>query len=200
MADIGDLLEGEILRGAPGLGLFQPGIILSPSELFNAIPGAEWGAKVRALAELEVGSRRGNAYKNAYARIRRQNPSPARQARGAHPLKASNKSRRNNLKTQHKLRAKELEADEYLAGLRLHGGEMRLLVRISADEFWAPRGGSTIHIRQHPMRTIIRMWAAGEKERAGEELLAEFERDYPLPAPETLDLRLEPSQGGSERE
>lgn len=197
MADVADLLDQEILRGAPGLNLFPPGVILSPGELLDAMPGADWSAQVRELAELEAGGKRGGtAYKNAYARIRRQNPSPARRAKGAKAAKASKKSRATNRKTQLKLREKELEADEYLAALRLHGGEVKMRVRISADEFWAPRGDGTIHIPQRAMRTIIRNWAAGEKDLAAEELLYEFESRYPLPDPEILQLSLEPSHGG----
>jgi hypothetical protein len=197
MADLGDLLEEEILRGAPVFRSLDPTVLLSPGELLDAMPGVGWSRKMRELTELEAGSNRGGAaYKNASARLRRQNPSPARKARGAKASKASRQSRRRNLKTQLELRGKELEAHEYLVELRLHGGEVRYYVRISADEFWAPRGEGTIHIPQRAMRTILRTWADGEKELAGEELLYEFEARYPLPDPEILDMRLDPSQGG----
>jgi hypothetical protein len=201
MADIGDLLDGEILRGAPTLDTSIFRGTLSPGELFDAMPGASWAAKVREWAELEAGPDRGRkAYKNSYARIRRQHPSPARRAKGAKALRPSKKSQQRNTQTQRKLRARRLEADGYLAALRLHGGELGLLVRISADEFWAPRGGGSIHIRQRAMRTVLRTWADGEQELAAEELLYEFERAYPLPSPEVLDMRLEPSQGRGEDE
>jgi hypothetical protein len=193
-----DLLDGEILRGAPGLNLFKPGVVLSPDELLDAMPGAEWGRKVRELTELETGTQKGAAYKNAYARLRLQSPSPARRAKGARARGQSKASRKRSLKTQLKLRAKELEASEYLAELRLHGGEVRMLVRISADEFWAPRGGGTIHIPQRAMRRILREWADGEKQLAADDLTYEFESRYPLPDPEILELNLEPSQGGGE--
>src|SRR5580700_4807732 len=101
MADVGDLLEAEILRGAPGLNLFQPGILMTPDELLNALPGADWSAKVRELAELDAGTiKRGARYKNSYARIRRQSPSPARRAKGAKAARPSKKSQKRNLKTQ----------------------------------------------------------------------------------------------------
>lgn len=73
-----------------------------------------------------------------------------------------------------------------------------MFVRISADEFWAPRGGGSIHIQQRAMRSVLRTYADGDRELAAEELLYEFERNYPLPSPEILEMRLDSSQGGGE--
>ena len=193
MADVAQLLDEELLRGAPGLALFQPGTILPVEELLDAMPGISWSRKVRELAELEGGpSRSSAAYKNARRRIERQVPSPARKARGAKASSPSKASKRRNLKTQLRLRTRELEASEFIAELRLHGAKMAIEGYYSATDRphrFPPHGW--VHISQRQMRHVLRLWAAGDRGTAADVLMGEFAEQYALAMEPELVERLE---------
>jgi hypothetical protein len=193
----GELLDAELTRGLSPDVDWQASI-LDPLELVT--PGLPRGKAITELAELlsDNAPKGSKEYKAARRAAERWSPT-----KGQKPMipRASSQAR---------LRAARRQVDQRIASLRLHGGEMQVAVlwysggKGRKTEHLPPR--RRVHIRQRQMREVIRLWADGEHDRAGELLFAEFLGQYGIANAgdwmrdaEVLDINLETADQAEDR-
>lgn len=179
MADIADLLDRELRRGASEV---EPeNVELDLKKLSTE--------QISQLAELlsGVNVRSSTPYRSARRQLERWR-------KGGIKL---------TLRSQERLSLAHAQATQRIKDFRKHGAEMRVKVSWygSRRPEWLPPG-RWLHIRRPVMLTVIENWAHGTRrklERAARTLWKEFLEQYEVPNPqdwlrdvEIIDLELEP--------
>lgn len=179
MADVADLLDRELRRGASEV---EPeNVELDLKKLSTE--------QISQLAELlsGVSVRSSTPYRSARRQLERWR-------KGGIKL---------TLRSQERLNRAHAQATKRIKDFRAHGAEMRVKVSWYGERRpeWLPPG-RWIHIRRMVTLDVIREWAAGTRralERAGRILFREFLEQYEVPNlndwmqnVEIIDLRLEP--------
>lgn len=177
MADIGELLDQQLSRGAFELDTNET--VLDLAQL-----GRE---QISELAEAMSGVGRAGsptAYRSARRQLERWRKG------GVTPT----------VRSRDRLRGAKRHANARLRAFRARGGNMRLQVSWygSRRPEWLPPQ-RWVHIRRPIMQQVIRKWASGDSESAAKTLLTEFYERYDVPNLEdwgrdvtVLDILLEP--------
>jgi hypothetical protein len=187
---VADLLP-ELLDAELAAGEWTPDLSLPGTSFI--VPGLSRSQSVTELAELLSGVEGpGRSKSKAYRSARRQAERMTKPGSKVKPKPATLRRVQGALRQQ----------NERVRSFKAHGANMRVLVSVFSDSKpgWLPPH-DWIQMPREVMRTVTRMWAAGEKAEAADTLFVEFLIRYNVPNPEDwlreaeiIALKLEPRE------